>query len=138
MIQHLGAELVHALAGAQCLGGAFLATVLGELNAASGKPDVRAWLALAERLAQHKDLIEDSLEIITMWLRDVLVIGCDPQRVLNRDCLTALSQAAGQIGPAAFVDQIAAVDAARTALRSNTNARLTMDAMVLRMAQASS
>jgi len=116
----------------------WLGRVLGDLISHPGKSDVRTWLALAERLAKQKDLIEDSLEIITMWLRDILVAGCDPQRVLNRDRMDSLTQAAGKIGRTALVKQIDAVDAAQKALRSNTNARLTLDAMVLRMARACS
>ena len=112
--------------------------VLGDLISHPGKSEMRTWLAFAERLAKQKDLIEDSLEIITMWLRDILVAGCDPQRVLNRDRLDALTQTVGNIGQAALIKQIDAVDAAKKALRSNTNARLTLDAMVLRMAQACS
>jgi len=116
----------------------WIGQVLGDLLSQAGQPEIRTWLALAERLAKQKDLIEDSLEIITMWLRDILVAGCDPQRVLNRDRMDSLSQTAGKIGRAALIKQIEAVDKARTALRSNTNARLTLDAMVLRMAQACS
>ena len=99
-----------------------------------GAPGIRAWLALSEMLAKKKDLIEESLEIITMWLRDMLVVGCDPQRVLNQDRLEALSTAATHVSQTRLLEQIDAVDSAMTALRSNTNARLTLDAMVLRMA----
>ncbi len=108
--------------------------VLNDLTTTSGRPDIRTWLALSERLARHKDRIEESLEIITMWLRDLLVVRCDPQRVMNRDRLDVLSAAAGKIDPGALLDQADAVDRARVALQSNTNARLTLDAMVLRMA----
>ena len=116
----------------------WIGRVLGELIGASGKPDIRTWLALAERLARQKDRIEDSLEIITMWLRDILVAGCAPQQVLNRDRMKSLTQTAGQIDRDALIRQIDAVATAQKALRSNTNARLTLDAMVLRMARACS
>jgi DNA polymerase-3 subunit delta' len=112
--------------------------VLTDLISHSGTPDFRTWLALAERLAGKKDRIEDSLEIITIWLRDILVAGCDPQRVLNRDRMETLAAAAGKAKPASLIEQIDAVEAARGALRANTNTRLTLDAMVLRMARACS
>lgn len=102
-----------------------------------GTPEIRGWLAFSEMLAKRKDLVEESLEIITMWLRDMLVVTWDPQRVFNQDQLEALSAAAGRISQARLLEQIEAVDCALTALRSNTNARLTLDAMVLRMAGAS-
>lgn len=102
----------------------------------NGAPEIRTWLALSEMLAKKKDLIEESLEIITMWLRDILVVRCDPQRVLNQDRLETLSTVAKHVRPAQLLEQIGAVDSALTALRSNTNARLTLDAMALRMAGA--
>ena len=99
-----------------------------------GASPIRAWLALSEILAKKKDLIEESLEIITMWLRDLLVVRHDPQRIVNQDRLEMLSATAKHVSPVQLLKQIDAVDRAKTALRSNTNARLTLDAMVLRMA----
>jgi DNA polymerase-3 subunit delta' len=99
-----------------------------------GESDVRTWLGFAEILARKKDLIEESLEIVKMWLRDVLVAGCDPTHLLNRDRREALSTTAECIGRGQLLEQIDAVDDAAAALRSNANVRLTLDAMVLRMA----
>ncbi|WP_372683105.1 DNA polymerase III subunit delta' [Desulfosarcina sp.] len=101
-----------------------------------GESGIRAWLAWSEVLAQKKDLIEESLEILTMWLRDILVFKTDPQRVLNQDRLEALSTAVNQVSQTQVLQQIDAVDRARAALRANTNARLTLDAMALQMAGA--
>ena len=108
---------------------------IGGPMAKNGQPTLRAWLAFSEKLAQKKDLIEESLEILTMWLRDILVVGVDPQRVFNQDRLEALSTAATHVRPEQLLQQIDAVDRALMALRSNTNARLTLDAMVLQMAR---
>ncbi len=109
---------------------------LGSQMADRGELGIRAWLAWSEILAKKKDLIEESLEIITMWLRDMLVFRTDPQRVLNQDRLEALSTAAKRVSQAQVLQQIDAVDRALTALRSNSNARLTLDAMALQMAGA--
>ena len=108
---------------------------IGGPMAKDGRPTLRAWLAFSEKLAKKKDLIEESLEILTMWLRDILVVGIDPQRVFNQDRLEALSTAATHVRPAQLLQQIDAVNHALMALRSNTNARLTLDAMVLQMAR---
>ena len=109
---------------------------MGSQMADHGEFGIRAWLAWSEILAKKKDLIEESLEIITMWLRDMLVFRTDPQRVLNQDRLEALSTAAEQASQTQVLQQIDAVNRALTALRSNTNARLTLDAMALQMAGA--
>lgn len=95
---------------------------------------LRPWLAFAEMLAARKDLVEESLEIVTMWLRDLLVIRHAPAQVMNQDQLELLHDAATQCSERRLIDQIDAVNNARVALRSNTNVRLTLDAMVLRMA----
>ena len=109
---------------------------MGSQMTNNGAPEIRAWLAWSEILAKKKDLIEESLEIITMWLRDILVFRTDPQQVLNQDRLKALSTAAKHVNQRQLLQQIDAVDRALTALRSNTNARLTLDAMALQMADA--
>jgi DNA polymerase-3 subunit delta' len=109
---------------------------MGSQMAGDRTTGIRAWLAWSEMLAKKKDLIEDSLEIITMWLRDILVFRTAPQRVFNQDRLEALSTAAEQLSQAQLLQQIDAVDCASNALRSNANTRLTLDAMALQMAGA--
>ena len=109
---------------------------LGTLMTSRGHPEIRAWLAFSERLTKEKELVEESLEIITMWLRDLLVAGCDPQRVLNRDRLEALEAMARQVDRDCLLEQADAADQALAALKANTNTRLTLDAMVLKMAGA--
>lgn len=103
----------------------------------SGRAQLQPWLAFSEILARRKDLIEESLEIITMWLRDLLVVGCAPALVLNQDRLDALNKAAQNVSPAQLVEHIDAVNHARVSLQSNTNLRLTLDTMVLTMSGAS-
>jgi DNA polymerase-3 subunit delta' len=114
----------------------WMIALLEKLIAPSSGADLRTWLAFSEQLAGKKDQVEESLETITLWLRDVLVAGCDPQKVMDQDRLRALTRTAAQAAPARLLACIEAVNAAKTALRSNTNVRLTLDAMVLRMAQA--
>jgi DNA polymerase-3 subunit delta' len=108
---------------------------IGRLNDI-GETQIRPWLAFSEMLAKKKEYIEESLEIVTMWLRDLLVVGCDAAPVLNRDRLDGLFERSRNIRPACLLKQIDAVDDALAALRSNTNTRLTLDAMVLKMAGA--
>ena len=97
---------------------------------------LRPWLALAEMLANRKDRVEESLEIVKIWLRDLLVVQYDPGRILNQDRIEGLTRTAGQFDQPQLIRQIEAVDGALTALRSNTNVRLTLDAMVVQMAGA--
>lgn len=102
-----------------------------------GPTKIQTWLAFSEILARRKDLVEESLEIITMWLRDLLVARYAPTHVLNKDRVDTLSRTAQTVGPAQLLAYIDAVDHARQALTSNTNLRLTLDAMVLTMSGVS-
>ncbi len=112
--------------------------LIGTLDHLCGesRPEIRAWLALSEKLSAKKELIAESLEIIKIWLRDGLVAGCAPEHVLNQDYRDVLMRTAAGRRPSALLEQIDAVDRAAAALKSNTNTRLTLDAMVLQMAGA--
>jgi DNA polymerase-3 subunit delta' len=110
--------------------------VMDRLGHESAAREIRVWLALAETLAKNKARVEESLEIITMWLRDMLVVRWSPQRVFNHDKTDMLAAASRRVSHRQLLEQIDAVAAALAAMRSNTNLRLTMDAMVLRMAAA--
>jgi DNA polymerase-3 subunit delta' len=100
---------------------------------ATGPTDIQPWLAFSEILAKRKDLIEESLEIITMWLRDILVARYSQAHILNQDRLDVLNKTTQRVQPAQLLAYIDAVDHARKSLQSNTNLRLTLDAMVLTM-----
>jgi DNA polymerase III subunit delta' len=104
---------------------------------AIGERRIQPWLAFSEMLARRKDLIEESLEIITMWLRDLLVARYAPAHVLNQDRLDVLGKTTQTIAPAQIIAHIDAVKHARASLQSNTNLRLTLDAMVLKMSGTS-
>jgi len=106
---------------------------LGDLLIPDGSDPLRSWLAFSETLSKNKDRLEESLEIVTMWLRDLLFVHYDPKRLINRDSKDMLVKVAKSVGPKLVVDYIEAVEAAQSALRSNTNTRLTMDAMVLKI-----
>ena len=99
----------------------------------SNASQIGIWLAFSEMLAKRKDLVEDSLEIITMWLRDMLMARHAPAHVLSQDHLEALHKAAQAVPPERILKQMDAVDQAKKSLKSNTNLRLTLDTMVLNM-----
>ncbi len=94
-------------------------------------------LAFSESLVKNKEWIEESLEVIAMWLRDLLMINHDPEQVINRDFMDTLSAIGQSVNPKQVLKQVDAVECAMTAMKSNTNIRLTMDAMVMRMAAKS-
>lgn len=93
-----------------------------------------ARLAFAEALAKDKSRLEDALEILKLWFRDLLVWRYDPNRIVNTDL-------AGQLWPAARVEtalgllaKIKGIGAAQQAIAGNANARLVMETLVRRLA----
>lgn len=91
-------------------------------------------LAFSEMLAKQKELMEISLEVIKTWLRDILVYPYAPKMVIHTDLLDTVQKIASTTDRHRLVKQYAAVENAQRAMRSNANARLTLDVMVLQFA----
>ncbi len=111
------------------------AWLLGEMTTLSEKP-ISSLMALAEKLSGNKETLQDHLEIIASWFRDLVVHRYAPDNLLNRDL-------AGQIGRRAESDpvpvllgRVGAIQAAQRNLRSNANARLTLEVLLLQLAGA--
>jgi DNA polymerase III subunit delta' len=115
---------------------AWVVQALADRMAGGDATDFRAWLAWSEMVARDRDALDASLQIVALWLRDLLVAPFAPQLVLDQGRLEALTNAAQRHSSAQLIDQIEAVESALTALRSNTNVRLTVDALALQMARA--
>ncbi|MDL2268752.1 DNA polymerase III subunit delta' [Desulfosarcina sp. OttesenSCG-928-G17] len=95
--------------------------------------DLRAWLLFSEKLAARKEWIEDTLDTLLMWLRDLVVADIDPSQVLGRDPLSHCRDSAPKKHLKHRLRQMEAVLEAKAALLANANARLTLDAMLLKM-----
>jgi len=90
---------------------------------------------LAEALASgDPQTIDDVLELWLNWLRDVLLLveGCE-SRIVNRDQIEFLRQAAGRLGSRAIQDAIRAVQAARGQVAGAINTRMALEVLMLRL-----
>jgi DNA polymerase-3 subunit delta' len=90
-------------------------------------------LAYAEQLVKAKDHLNDALELIKAWLRDLLVVHYAPQRVLHQDLMATLPPEARHLDEGALIAGYQAVEDVQSALRSNANARLCIETLVLRL-----
>lgn len=90
-------------------------------------------MAFAEQLVKAKAHLDDALELIKSWLRDLVVVKYAPDKVLHRDLMAELSPEAPTTDDRKLVARYSAVEAAQSALRSNANARLCIEALVLRL-----
>jgi DNA polymerase III subunit delta' len=91
-------------------------------------------LAFAAQLSQRKDQIQDLLDMLKAWIRDLSIWPYGPQYIVNRDCLTLLAQSRSQISDQKLLDLWDCVAAAQKDIAANANLRLTLDVMALRMA----
>lgn len=100
------------------------------------KRSVGSMLAFAEKLSGNKEELQDSLEIIKTWLRDLAVCKHAPGAIINRDRAESIDRASREISTDWILSKTAAVQAAQRALRSNANPRLALEVMMLKLAKS--
>lgn len=94
-----------------------------------------ACLTFAARLAQRKETIESDLEILKGWIRDLSVWPYAPRHVIHRDRSATLQGARAGIGERQLMALWEAVELAQKAIAANSNLRLTLDVMALRLSE---
>jgi len=95
---------------------------------------IRLLLAFAEKLALDKDALSDSLEILKTWLRDLIVFKYTPEKIINKDLSDKIQFASQKMAVALLLSQINVIQSAQNAIQANTNTKLTMETMMLRLA----
>jgi DNA polymerase-3 subunit delta' len=96
---------------------------------------VNRLLAFGEQLSKNKDILQDSLEVMKSWLRDLVVGKLNPERVINQDLAQKIQQASQKMSIASLLDKIDTIQATQNAIRAGTNLRLALETMVLRLAK---
>jgi DNA polymerase III subunit delta' len=89
-------------------------------------------LAFAEQLAKAKAHLDDALELIKTWLRDLVVVKYAPDKVLHQDLMAGLPEREQGMNDRTLLARYNAVEAAQGALRANANTRLCIETLVLR------
>ena len=92
-------------------------------------------LSFAERLSKNKEIIHDSLEIIKTYLRDLIICKYSPEKVINKDLISKIQYASQKIATKSLLSQIEAIQTAQKDIQANTNLRLTLEVMMLRLAR---
>jgi DNA polymerase-3 subunit delta' len=110
----------------------WLITEMDALSSAS----VNRLLAFGEHLSRNKDILQDSLEVMKSWLRDLVVGKVSPDRVINQDLTQKIQQISQTTSIVALLDKIDTIQATQNAIQAGTNLRLALETMVLRLAKA--
>lgn len=90
-------------------------------------------LAFARQLSEDKNSVEDALEILKTWYRDLAVWPHRPGRIVNRDLAEIVEIAASRQPPGNIQRVLTAIETAQKQLRANTNPRVTLEVLAMKM-----
>jgi DNA polymerase-3 subunit delta' len=93
-------------------------------------------LAFAEILAADKEGLERNLEMLKMYLRDLVVSRFQPQLIVNRDLAGRIDKDSRHQRLENEMRIIEAMERAQKRIRANANSRLALEAMTLEMIDA--
>jgi DNA polymerase-3 subunit delta' len=91
-------------------------------------------LSFAGQLAQKKEMVQDLLDILKTWIRDLCIWPYHPELVVNKDHEATLSKVRSGIGEKQLLSMWQAVEKAQKDIAARANLRLTVDVMALSMA----
>jgi DNA polymerase-3 subunit delta' len=98
-----------------------------------GSRSIRGVMAFAEKLSSKKDKLPDALEVILTWLRDLWMVGMDPEKIVNIDRIDGIQSNSGRVPPLSLLSKITAVQRAQKELQANTNLRLMLENLMLQL-----
>ena len=108
--------------------------LIHEMQALTSGP-VNRLLAFGEQLSKNKDSLQDSLEVMKSWLRDLVVSQMNAERIINRDLIPEIQQVTQKMSVSALLDKIDTIQETQNEIHTGTNLRLAIEAMLLKLAQ---
>jgi DNA polymerase-3 subunit delta' len=106
--------------------------LLGRVGQVS-RESIQELFVFAEALAHDKANLEDALDMMTAWFRDVLMCKFQPEKVLNEDFMESIQGASKEFSVDEILEKMAAVFAAQSAILKRANPRLALEVMMLRL-----
>ena len=92
--------------------------------------------ALAEKLSKEKEALAQSLEIIKVWFRDLIINQYDAGKIINRDVADKIETASQKNNLSDLLSKVDAVQKTQNRLAANTNLRLTLESLLIQLAQS--
>jgi len=108
--------------------------IIKEMEALTSGP-INRLLAFSEQLARNKEALQDSLEVMKTWLRDLVVGQINPGHVINQDLVPEIQIVSKKTSIPVVLDRIDTIQATQNAIQTGTNLRLAIEAMVLKLAK---
>lgn len=91
--------------------------------------------ALAEKLSGERQALSETLEIIKVWFRDLVIAQYDAGRIINQDVAEKIKIAARKNNVADLLSKVNAVQQVQNRLAANTNLRLAMECLLIQLAR---
>jgi DNA polymerase-3 subunit delta' len=111
---------------------AWRSSLIEQIVALPGKT-MQSLFSFAETLCGAKDRLSDSLDMMMMWFRDVIMCKVTPDRIINEDFETEIRSASKRESVDSLLEKVEAVHSAQKAIARRANARLTVEVMLLRL-----
>ncbi len=92
-------------------------------------------LAFAESLSKNKGALADSLEVIKSWFRDLVICKFDSAQIMNKDLREKIHRNSNNMGVASLLSKIDDIHLAQKNIQANTNLRLTLEVLIMRLAK---
>lgn len=93
-------------------------------------------LALAERLSMDKKMLTDIFAIMKSWLRDLVISRYYPEKIINQDMRAEIQLASREQRVKSLILKLDAIQRTQNRIRANTNIRLTMETLLLKLAES--
>lgn len=91
---------------------------------------------LSETLCQKKAELEETLDLLGYWLRDLLVYPYVPDKIVNQDLEDVIRKRRVRLKTEVILRQIIAVENAKKDIRANANARLALDVLFMTLIES--
>jgi DNA polymerase-3 subunit delta' len=92
-------------------------------------------MVFAEKLSKRKEILAESLEVIKIWFRDLVVCNYHPEKIINRDLKDRIHRASKKMKVTSLISKINDVESAQKNIQANTNLRLTLEVLIMRLAK---
>jgi DNA polymerase-3 subunit delta' len=89
--------------------------------------------AFAGTLSGDKDRLADALDILMTWFRDALMYKVSPERIINKDLMDKIQHASKGQSISELLRKIEVVNSAQAAISRNSNPRLALEVMMMRL-----
>jgi DNA polymerase-3 subunit delta' len=97
----------------------------------SALQNMESMLILSEKLARRKEKIIETLEILKLWYRDLMVYKYSPEKIINKDLIHHIKEIAQHLDISSILSKYEAIQSAQQHIDGNANPRLTLDVLML-------